>query len=204
MHIVFLSLFLFVLIQTAPAQNALKDCGRMEKEAIKSLMNGGTIDSTGQKKYVALNREWRECVTGKEIPPFIIKSISGREINSEMLRGKVVVINSWFTSCPPCIAEMPALNRLVEEYAGKDVLFLGVTHESKKQLKKNFFPKYKFDFIIIPDAQLFEDLIGICVHPSTFIIDKEGKIKTAWVGGYKGEFAYDKAKPIIDELLKAQ
>ena len=63
------------------------------------------------------------------------------------------MINLWFTSCYPCIAELPALNRLAKEYKDKDVVFIGLSLDSKKMLDRDFFPNYKFDFKIVADAR---------------------------------------------------
>src|SRR2546429_8515774 len=63
----------------------------------------------------------------KTAPGFHATSLDGREIDSAKLRGKVVVANFWFTGCGPCKAEIPDLNRLTREFAGKDVVFLAFT-----------------------------------------------------------------------------
>jgi len=189
-------------------QNEYAQCTERKNKAFEGVLNKGGIDSADGKKLLKESKDWVDCIKGKTIPAFMIRDINGKEISSENLKGKVIVINNWFTSCPPCIAEMPALNKLVEEYKGKDVFFLGLTHDTKKKLKKKFLRKYKFDFTIVPDGQTLEDLLGAQEHPMTFIIDQNSKVKDVWAGGAVGEKAkteaYDKAKPIIDELLKAE
>src|SRR6188472_749498 len=60
--------------------------------------------------------DWQNCIRGKEIPELSLKTVTGEKIETKDLKGKVIVINLWFTTCHPCIAELPALNRLVEEY----------------------------------------------------------------------------------------
>ena len=60
--------------------------------------------------------DWENWIRGKEMPYLSLKIISGEKIETQNLKGKVIVINLWFTTCYPCILELPALNRLVEEY----------------------------------------------------------------------------------------
>jgi peroxiredoxin len=152
--------------------------------------------------------DWRNCIKGKQMPSFSATAVSGEMIETQKMKGKVLVINLWFTACIPCIREMPALNRLVKEFKGKDVVFIGLCIDSKKSLKSDFLPKHKFDFIIVPDATKIIQKIGQTGYPTTYIIDKKGNVETAWVGASIDTEAekspYLKAKPIIEELLKAE
>jgi len=150
--------------------------------------------------------KWNDCIKGKEMPFLSLQTISGEKIETKDLKGKVIVINLWFTSCHPCIAEIPALNKLVKEYKDKNVVFLGLSTDTKEMLDSDFFPKYKFDFTIIPNARnIVAEKIGQTGFPTTYIIDKKGRVIDAWVGGPTGKEAetevYLKAKPIIDGLL---
>jgi peroxiredoxin len=151
---------------------------------------------------------WQNCIRGKEMPGLSLKTVTGEKIETKDLKGKVIVINLWFTTCHPCIAELPALNRLVEEYKNKNVVFLGISTDTKAMLDADFFPKYKFDFKIIADGKDVVKKIGNTGFPTFYIIDAEGKVRDAWSGGATDKTAetavYLKAKPIIDELLNAK
>ena len=153
--------------------------------------------------------KWNNCIIGKEMPFLSLQTIMGEKIETKDIKDKVIVINLWFISCRPCIAELPALNKLVKEYKEKNVVFLGLSTDTKEMLDADFFPKYKFDFTIIPDARnIVNDKIGHTGFPTTYIIDKKGKVIDAWVGGSVGKeaetAAYLRAKPVIDELLKVE
>jgi len=152
--------------------------------------------------------QWNDCIKGKEMPLLSLKTISGEKIETKDLKGKVIVLNLWYTTCHPCIAELPALNKLVIEYKNKNVVFLGLSTDTKEMLDRDFFPNYKFDFKIIPGAGDIVEKIGHTGFPTTYIIDTKGNVIEAWVGGSTGKdaetAAYLKAKPIIDELLKGE
>ena len=152
--------------------------------------------------------DWQNCVKGKEMPYLSLQTVSGEKIETKDLKGKVIVINLWFTTCHPCITELPALNRLVEEYKNKNVVFLGISTDTKAMLGADFFPNYKFDFKIIAEGNEIVKNIGHTGFPTTYIINTKGSVADAWVGGNTDENAntavYLKAKPIIDELLKAE
>jgi thiol-disulfide isomerase/thioredoxin len=152
--------------------------------------------------------DWENCIRGKQMPYLSVETISGEKVETQKLKGKVLMINLWFMACHPCIAELPALNHLVKEYKGKDVVFLGLCTDTKDRLDSDFLPKYKFDFVIVPDALDVIRKIGQTGYPTTYIIDKKGNVQAVWNGGSINEKAeteaYLKAKPIIDELLKAE
>lgn len=169
----------------------------------------GCIDSINTRTdtavdFVYLMEKWKDCVIGKPLPDINFKTVAGKKVSAKGLKGKVVVLNFWFIECHPCIAELPALNKLVNEYKNKEVLFYGITYQPLTTLKRDFFPKYKFDFQIVADATNITDEFA-AGYPTTYIVDKNGIIKAAWNGGIEGEQAetqmFLKAKPIIDELL---
>lgn len=164
--------------------------------------------TTNMHPNVNVFSNWENCIKGNPMPVLSIETISGEKIETQKLKGKVLVINIWFTSCHPCITELPALNRLVEEYRGKEVEFIGLCTDTKERLDSDFFPKYKFDFKIVANAGNLFKKIGETGCPTIYIIDKKGNVQAAWVGGFVGPeaetAAYLKAKPIIDELLKPE
>ncbi|MEJ0102303.1 MAG: TlpA disulfide reductase family protein [Bacteroidota bacterium] len=179
------------------AQEKFGDCIVSALTNVDSMVNDTIYNS----------RKWKDCVMEKPIPDISFKTISGKDFDTKKLKGKVVVLNFWFIECQPCIAELPALNKLVKEYNNKDVLFFGITYQSLKSLNADFFPKYKFDFDIVQDAGNITEQFA-AGYPTTYIIDKNGIVKAVWNGGFTGKEAemdiYLKAKPVIDELLNKQ
>lgn len=201
-------LCLIMFAKVCLAQNDLQKCAEVKNKELEIIINSGKgTDSTALKKFIQLDSEWKECVVGKTIPEFSVQTITGNSINVEKLKGKIVVANFWFTTCPPCIAEIPAFNKLADEYKNESIKFLAFALNDKKKLKK-FLKKTPFNFEIIPDSSPLEELFGVLEHPVTFIIDQKGKVKMALAGGSVDENAktevYLKAKPIIDDLLKTE
>ena len=190
----------------AASQNDIQKCAKKKNDAVlKSL--GTKPDSSAKQEYVQLDLEWQQCIVGKPVPFFHANGLNNEEINSEKLKGKIIVANFWFTSCPPCIAEMPALNRLVSEFKDKGVVFLAFTFEDKKDLKK-FLVNHQLDFKIIPGAQSVSNLFGVLEYPTNFVLDQNGKVAMAFVGGETEEeaktSAYLKIKAVLESLLKKQ
>lgn len=109
-------------------------------------------------------------------------AIGGTELNLSMLRGKVVVLNFWFTTCLPCLKEIPELNKLVDNYSADEVVFIGFARDDKEKLE-TFFNKFgDFDYNIVPESYVLADAYKIVGWPQSMIIDKDGKVFKSWAG----------------------
>ena len=114
----------------------------------------------------------------KPFPKFNFKDINGKVYSNESLRGKVVVLNFWFTGCAPCIAELPDVNELRNKYKNENVVFLSLTFNNENQIKK-FLTKRKFEYDHIPNEQSFIDQIGLSEYPTHVVIDKAGIVRVS-------------------------
>ncbi len=144
-----------------------------------------------------------------------IVSIEGKSFGPAELNGKVVVLNFWFTNCPPCLKEIPELNKLVEEYKGKDVVFLGFATDDKGSIE-SFIKENPFKYELIPSATnlmlkfLVPDKSGNLEtkFPTHIVVDREG-IRKVYETGIKGIDAvktelsvqFQKVEPVKGEIL---
>ena len=109
---------------------------------------------------------------GKVLPEMEFLDINGKTFNLP-IKGKVTFVNFWSVTCGPCIVEIPQLNELFQKYKG-EVLFLGISPDSKDQIKK-FLAKTKFDFTVISDPKVFEKY-HIDGYPKNLFIDQNGNV----------------------------
>jgi len=114
-------------------------------------------------------------LVGKQAFPFSVTDINGNNYSLESLKGKVIVINFWFVECKPCIMEMPDLNKLVEKYKNKEVVFLGLAMNQKEKLEQ-FLKKTKYNYNIVPDAKDVVGKYGVTSFPTHIVIDKSSNI----------------------------
>lgn len=111
----------------------------------------------------------------KELPNQTLYTIDNKEINLITFVGKPTVLNFWFTSCKPCIDEMPVLNKIMKKYSDK-VNFISITYEKKEDVEL-FLKNHQFDFLTIIEADKFIEKLGIQAYPKNIFIDKNGIVR---------------------------
>lgn len=131
-----LLVFLLISVTTFP-QNKCFD----EYEITDIPQNVTDIRAAFEDRFL----QFKEVIKNCKAPDFKAATINGDTIELKKLRGKVVVINFWFIGCAPCIAEIPALNKLAEEYESEDVVFIAFSENTKKAILDEFLPKYTFN-----------------------------------------------------------
>ena len=112
---------------------------------------------------------------GKQALPFSVTDINGKNYSLESLKGKVIVINFWFVECKPCVMEMPELNKLVEKYENKDVVFLGLAINQKDKIEQ-FLKKTTYKYNTVPAANDVIDTYGVTSFPMHIVIDKNSNV----------------------------
>jgi len=123
---------------------------------------------------------------GFAAPEVDLERLDGDRVRLSDLRGQVVVLNVWASWCPPCRAEMPALQALHEQRAGQGVVVLGVnsTVQDSEQAARDFASEYGLTFPIGLDRDgQATRLYQVRALPSTFFIDRQGIIRRVVVGG---------------------
>lgn len=140
------------------------------------------------------------CLVGLQAPYFEGITLENEKYNLEDLKGKVIVLNFWFTNCSPCIKEMPFLNKIVSKYKNDNVVFLSFANDDTNSLMK-FLKSKKFDFKVIPNASrvLIDTFKLFSAWPTSIIIDKQGKICFIEQGGIDAKSNF---KNILSELMK--
>lgn len=125
-------------------------------------------------------------------PAFNVSSIDGKTLDSDKLKGKIVVLNLWFVNCPNCVEEIKLLNNLVDEYKDQNVVFIGLATDSKAKLDI-FLKKIPFKYNIVPKAMQTILSFGEpdksgeinIPFPMHIVVDRAGKI-TVRRSGIKG------------------
>ena len=132
--------------------------------------------------FAALEKKNNETI-GKQFPEFSVFK-NKEEYSNSKLKGKVVFINFWFSTCPPCIAEFDQLNKLFEKYKEtKNFEFISFTFESPEEIdlmKKKYDIKYQVFSITRPECYRLNFNNGF---PTSVIVDSLGSVKFIHTGG---------------------
>ncbi len=129
-------------------------------------------------------------------PDFTLKTPLGESFTLSELRGRPVIVNLWATWCPPCRAEMPALQKLYDEYRDRGLIVLAVnaTQQDDVQAIAPFVEKYHLTFpILLDETGLAARAYQLRSLPSSYFIGRDGTIREIVVGG-----------PMPEALLRAQ
>lgn len=148
------------------------------------VLNEALLDSTatGDSIIVTYRLEFGETEArekiydfeGRQLPQQALDRYPEGTLALSELRGKPVWLNFWFTTCKPCIEEMPVLNRLKERFAGR-VHFVAVTYEPRPAVAE-FLVKHPFAFDHAINAKPFIDSLGIVGFPKNLFLDREGRV----------------------------
>ena len=117
--------------------------------------------------------------SGIDIPVDLdLKDISGNNVTKHDYKGKVTIINFWATWCPPCVQEIPSLNRLKEKMAGRPFELISINFAEDTATILDFMERVKVEFPVLIDQHGdFAQKWNIISFPSTFVIGTDGKIK---------------------------
>ena len=115
----------------------------------------------------------------KEIAPtpeINLATPDGKKISLKDFRGKIVLLNFWASWCVPCREEMPAMEKLYQEYKDKNFVILAVAVKDRKQDAVDFVKELKITYPIAldPDAKTGQDY-GAFGLPATYIIGTKGE-----------------------------
>ncbi len=112
---------------------------------------------------------------GENLSELVFTDFSGNKYKIAELKGKVILLNFWFTKCGSCIKEIPDLHKMQEKFEGKDVLFFAVTYNEAARIQ-NFLKKVPFNFTHVTDSQAIIDQLGVTFFPTNILIDKQGEV----------------------------
>lgn len=140
-------------------------------EAVELLRRFDEAQAKSEGIKVSSNKTEPLLKEGTKFPEFTATDMDGRTWDNADVKGKVMVLNIWFTGCGPCRAEMPELSTWKDEMP--DVMFFSSTYESA-DIARPVIESCKFNWIPLVNDTLFHQYIGNNGYPLTVVIDKEG------------------------------
>ncbi|MDA3927689.1 MAG: TlpA disulfide reductase family protein [Prolixibacteraceae bacterium] len=113
---------------------------------------------------------------GSIAPDFELMSMGNEEIKLSELKGKYVFLDFWGTWCSPCCAEIPNVKKLSDSFSDENLIVIGISTNDSENVLRSFIKENQMKYInTMSDKKVNKDF-GVSSYPSTFLIDKEGKI----------------------------
>ncbi|MBV8629531.1 MAG: redoxin domain-containing protein [Silvibacterium sp.] len=137
---------------------------------------------------------FKNPLENKQAPAFTLKDINGKKVSLADYKGKAVVVDFWATWCAPCKVEIPWLTKLHDQYASQGLVILGISEDDLDADDKAALFKEKREIaesaqklginypVLIDDAKVAEPYGGVDQLPTTFYVDRSGKVVAATIG----------------------
>ena len=134
-------------------------------------------------------------------PNFTLPDVSGKQVSLADHKGKVVLLNFWATWCGPCKREIPDFMEMKRDYAGRDFEIIGVSVDQDGVRKVEPFVKNTgINYPVLVDGNKISGLYGgVQSIPTTFVLDKEGRIVAQYVGLRDRKVFDDLAQALMKE-----
>lgn len=116
-------------------------------------------------------------------PDFSAQTLTGETVKLSDYRGKPVMLNFWATWCPPCRAEMPAIQEAYEQYQAQGFTVLAINNAEPASLVAPFAEQLGLAFPIVMDGGTLQRMFGIQSYPTSVFIRPDGAISATHNGG---------------------
>jgi peroxiredoxin len=135
-------------------------------------------------------------------PSVTFTGLDGQKFTSESLKGRVVMVNFWATSCVTCIKEMPQMTETYNKYKDQGLEFVAVAMSYDPPNSVLNYPqtrKLPFKVALDTQGELAKSFGDVKLTPTTYVIDKEGKI----IKRYVGEPEFPQLHKLLEKALAA-
>ena len=122
---------------------------------------------------------------GDTAPNFTLTTLDGKQVSLSDFRGKPVMLNFWYSTCPGCLQEIPGMQRFyaAQQAAGKHFVILGVNSVDDAQTAQQFAQQNGLTYTLVMDKnQQAATLYNLTATPTSYFIDTHGIIRSTMVG----------------------
>jgi len=117
-------------------------------------------------------------------PDLTFTTVDGALVSLSAFQGNVVLVNLWATWCPPCREEMPALQAFYEEHRSNGFVLVAIDQGETTKEVIPFIEEYHLTFPVWLDpASQAGEAFNTMNLPSSYVIDRTGRIRLMWIGG---------------------
>ncbi|MGD1089831.1 MAG: TlpA disulfide reductase family protein [Verrucomicrobiota bacterium] len=152
----------------------------------------------GQSRLVASDANPIEKAS--PAPGWELQDLNGKTVRLSDFKGKVVILDFWATWCPPCRAEIPGLIELQKKYQAQGLAVVGVSvDQASSDTVKSFVQQMGINYpVVLADTKVVTAYGGIAGLPTTFIIDRTGRIVKQHLGFTEKEEIETEIKSLLN------
>lgn len=171
--------------------NTLQDARRWAAVMLATLvLGGGWIWFSAVPATATTGGLIPSPYAGFPAPDFTLDTLDGDRLTLSDLRGQVVMVNLWTSWCPPCRAEMPAIDKVYRENKERGLVVLAVnsTYQDSETAAAAFAQEYSLTFPVLLDRDgTVSRRYRLQALPTTYFIDRQGVIRSVVPGGPMSE-----------------
>lgn len=195
-------MLLFISLLSISLFVMMTGCGKKESDSIGGQISGLSSDAEEEEDNKATDKAGYSILSeGSEAPDFTVDINDGSSFSLSEQEGKVILLNFWATWCGPCVREMPAFQKLYEEY-GDEIAILAVDVAEDRSITDAFIEEQGYTFPIAYDEMgKVGSLYPTEGIPYTLVIGKDGKVKASFLGAEGADKQYDKYRNAVEEAL---
>jgi len=149
--------------------------------------------------------EQKSAAVQKNAPNFTLKDSDGKTVSLSDYKGKVVLLNFWATWCGPCKVEIPWFVEFEQKYKDRGFAVLGVSMDEEGwDVVKPYLQKNRMNYrIMVGDDKIAEAYGGVESLPTTFVVDKDGRIVKQHVGLVSKSDYENEIRQLLDSRARA-
>jgi len=159
------------------------------------LQGGNDIDQITQDAFLLPPID-----VDQPAPELTLFDLDGNQVSLSDFAGQVVLVNNWATWCPPCREEMPEFKAYYEKYKDEGFQIVAIEAGQPEAEVRAFVKEQGLDFVILLDpGNKSLDTFQSNSLPNSWVIDKKGHLRMAWIGAINLPTLEKYVSPLIEE-----
>ena len=172
------------IVQQGDTLYQYEECrlNNLKEDANLTLLNLESIPKNVILKDYTPTKSQETLKEGEVVPQWTLESLDGDSVSLADLKGKVVLLDFFYKSCGPCVAAMPYLQRLHEQYKDKGFVVVGIDPFDTKEELFEFLEKRGITYTILFCNKDLPTQYHVDGYPNLFLLDREGKLIQLYSG----------------------
>ena len=171
--------------------------------AIGSVLFAGALVALAGMSLTARAANDPASLEGKPAPAIALKTLDGKDLSLAGMKGKVVLVDTWATWCPPCRLSLPHIQKISADkaLADKGLIVWAVDDQETKPVVEAFLKDNKYTFTVLMDEKAAVlKAYFVSGIPTTIVVGRDGTVKNTFVG-YGGDASAKAIDAAVEKAL---